>query len=132
MPLTFTIGPQDNIVYTIGEGSISLTDLREHMRTVNEDPRFKPGMDALADLRNSHIMMTLQDVPDLIRLFIQQAKTRKRGRWAVVIRRHPEAHLARFFITFMENLPFKMSVFGNTGQALHWLRSADGDRAKYA
>ena len=132
MPLTYTIEPHDNIVYTVAEGTVTLADLRAHMQTVNDDPLFQPGISALADLRNAQIDMTIQDTPELIRLFIQQAKIRKRGRWAVVIRRHPEAHLARFFITFMENLPFKMSVFGNTFEALHWLRSCDREPAAVA
>ena len=132
MPFTYTIAPQENIVYTTGEGRISLADLQEHMHAVSNDPLFQPGMNTLADLRNSKIIMSIQDAPDLIRLFIQQAKTRKRGRWAVVIRRHPEVHLIRFFVTFMENLPFKMRVFGNTQEALRWLRASEQDRARYA
>ena len=100
------------------------------MRTVCEDPLFQPGMNTAADSRHSQIQMTIQDTPDLIRLFIQQARIRKRGRWAVVIRRHPEVHLIRFLITFMEHLPFKMSVFANTGEALVWLRGSGKNHAK--
>ena len=132
MPLSYTIDPQQNIIYTTGEGRISLGDLRVHMKTVSEDPLFQPGMNTVADLRHLQIQMTIQDTPDLIRLFIEQAKIRKRGRWAVVIRRHPEVHLIRFLITFMEHLPFKMSVFANTGEALVWLQGSGKDHAKQA
>ena len=132
MPFTYTIAPEENIVYAKGEGMISLADLRAHMQTVNQDPLFRAGMNAIADLRDTQIVMNLQDVPDLIRLFIQQASIRKRGRWAVVIRRHPEVHLIRFFVTFMENLPFQLRVFGKSQEALHWLRESGQESAHHA
>ena len=91
MPLSYANHPQENIVYTTGEGRISLGDLQGHMRTVSEDSRFRPGMNTVVDLRNSQITMTIQEAPDLIRLFMQQAKNRKQGRWAVVIRRYPKS-----------------------------------------
>ena len=32
----------------------------------------------------------------------------------------------------MEHLPFKMSLFANTHEPLHWLRESEQDRATYA
>ena len=132
MPFTYSIEPRENIVYTTGEGRIAFADLQEHMQTVNSDPLFQPGMNAMVDLRNAQINMTIEDTPELIRLFIQQAKTRKRGKWAVVITRYPERHLIRFFITFMNHLPFKMNAFGDTAEALNWLRTSDQNHARQA
>lgn len=121
MPFTYSIAPESQIIHTIGEGRIALVDLVEHMQTVADDPLFRPGMNTVADLRNARILMSFQEAPDLIRLFIRQAKIRKRGRWAVGINRHPEVHMIRFFITFLEHLPFQMGVFDNCEDAVRWL-----------
>lgn len=128
MPFTYTIAPEHNIIHTNAEGRISLGDLDEHMRTVAHDPLFRPGMNTIADLRQARIFMSLQDAPDLVRLFIHQAKIRKKGCWAVLIDRHPEVHLIRFFISFMEHLPFKMRVFGNAEDARRWLQGSESGR----
>lgn len=132
MGFTYTIETRDNFVFATAEGTIAFADLQEHMQTVISDPMFQPGMNAVADMRNAQIAMTIEDIPDLIRLFIQQAKTRKRGKWAVVMTRYPERHLLHFFITFMNHLPFKMKAFGDTGDALNWLRDSDQNRARHA
>ena len=131
LPMTFsyTIEVEQNTVYTNAEGSITFDDLHEHMKKVAGDSLFRPGMNAIADLRKARIRMSLQDTPDLVRLFLQQAKFRKHGRWAVVIDRKPEARLIRFFIRFMEHLPFDMGVFDNSGDALRWLAQSEADRA---
>jgi hypothetical protein len=86
-------------------------------------------MNTVADLRNARIMMSLQDAPDLIHLFVEQTTIRKRGRWAVVIHRHPEAYLIRFFGTLMEYLPFNISVFDNPKKAPCWLGGENQNRA---
>ncbi len=129
MPLTYTIDPQHKIIHTIGRGNITLGDLAVHMKAVTEDPLFQPGMNTIADVRTAKILMSIPDTPDLIRLFIQQAKIRKRGRWAVVMTRYPEVHLIRFFISFMEHLPFNMSVFDSDTDAIRWIRKRSSDRA---
>ncbi|KPJ77770.1 MAG: hypothetical protein AMJ54_06220 [Deltaproteobacteria bacterium SG8_13] len=129
MPFTYTIEPERNIIRTSAEGSITIIDLDKHMKSVADDPLFRPGMNTVADLRNVRIVISLQEAPDLVRLFIHQAKIRKRGRWAVVISRYPEAHLIRFFIAFLEHLPFTMNVFDNYEDAIRWLRDADAARA---
>ena len=129
MPFTYTIESELNLIRTSCEGQVTLTDLAQHMQKVIGDPLYRPGMNTIADMRQARILMTLQDAPELIQLFIRQAKIRKRGRWAVVISRHPEVHLIRFFITLLEHLPFKMSVFDTCEEAADWLASSEEDKA---
>ena len=129
VPFSCAIETLQNIVHTNAEGSVTTGDLHAHMQLVIDDPLFRPGMNAAADLRKAKILMSLQDAPALVRLFLQQAKIRKRGSWAVVIDRHPEVHLIRFFISFMEHLPFNMRVFDNSVDAIRWLQRGEADLA---
>ena len=125
MPFTYTIAPELNLIRTSGQGDVTLTGLMLHMEKVIDDSLYRPGMNTIADMRQARILMTMQDTSDLIRLFLQQAKIRKRGRWAVVISRRPEVHMIRFFITFLEHLPFKMSVFDTPEEAAEWLEVSE-------
>ena len=71
MPLSYATDALQDIVHTDAEGSIMVGDLRARIKTVNEDALFRPGMNVVADMPKAKILMSLQDAPALVRLFLQ-------------------------------------------------------------
>ncbi|MCX8045077.1 MAG: hypothetical protein N3B18_13240 [Desulfobacterota bacterium] len=88
-----------------------------------EDPDFKPGADALWDLREAQIKnFSAEDLRSLVFFIAEHQAKRGAGyKVAIVAERDLLFGGARMFEAFADSLPFSCRVFRNVEDAEQWI-----------
>jgi hypothetical protein len=109
------------ITYTV-TGDLELDDIRQALESLYENPDFRPGMNALWQIKNGTIAVTATELPDLIELLKRLADKRGTGyRVAIVVRRNIDFGLSTVFQMHAYSLPLEIKVFQSLTQAKRWV-----------
>lgn len=123
----YTIDPRDMIIYALFKGAINSDEMIAHMQRVEADPKFKYGMNTLADLRDADINMNY-DTMDKIREYWVSDFFKKRGpvKLACLISDKQDA-VVLDTLNVMQKVPggrLDLRIFTDRKNALEWLKGA--------
>ena len=100
---------------------VSGTEVCAAVRALYCDPRFKPGMAEIWDLRLARVKATVADIEDIVALGRDGVSRRGAGRTAIVAPSDLEFGLARMLEAAAETLPAKVHVFRSYDDGWRWL-----------
>lgn len=103
-------------------GDLGLDDIGQALEGLYDNPKFRPGMNSLWEIKNGTISVTATELPDLIELLKQQSSKRGAGyRTAIVVRRNMDFGLSTVFQMHAYSLPFEIKVFQSLTQGKRWV-----------
>lgn len=109
------------ITYTV-TGELDLEELRAALEGVYSDPKFRPGMHALWQIKEGTIGVTAKELPELIELLEERGQKRGTGyRVAIVVRGNLDFGLSTIFQMHAYSLPFEVKVFQSLTEATRWI-----------
>src|SRR3954462_5852094 len=68
MPLTYWVDAQRNILRSKGVGELSITDLRNYFIATRGDPKVRPSMNRMMDLRDVTALPSSSEIRELVLL----------------------------------------------------------------
>ncbi len=74
--ITYELDTSKNLICTKVEGEINLSELINHMSAVEDDVRFRPGINTLADLEDAFINISYRQIPFITDLLKFREKAR--------------------------------------------------------
>jgi len=122
MPVTIAIDPAvDLITYTV-KGDLHLNDLRHALESQFEHPHFRKGMNAMWNLKEARITVSMGELPELISALQGMSERRGKGfKVALLVRSNEDFGLSSLFEMSAYVLPFDVRVFRNTKEATDWV-----------
>jgi len=124
MPVGYTYDEKENFVYAKASGILSDEDLKGFAEVLMADPRIKPGLRELIDLRAVDSIKGSTDVLGyIIQINIENRKRQEGKRIAIVASRELLYGLSKYFevVSHIDNAPFKVEVFREISEAMEWL-----------
>jgi hypothetical protein len=124
MPVNYTYDEKENFVYTKGSGILTDDDLKGFAEEMAADPRIKPGLRELVDLRAVDSVKGSTDALGyIIHINITNRKKYEGKRIAIVASRELLFGLSKYFevISHIDNAPFRLEVFRKLSEAKEWL-----------
>lgn len=86
MKFEYTIDSEAGLIFTKFQGKFDVETTISCLRRVYDDPRFRPGMDSLNDLRLATIDWDYEEL-ERFRTFVESVKEiRGRCRWAILLK----------------------------------------------
>jgi hypothetical protein len=126
MPVTYQIYPEKNLVVFTANGVLKEHEYKECRATLVEDPRFRPGMDQIADFRAVDEQIFSQEGHDR---FIEQEIALKPllGNYRQAIVAYSDLHfgLARQVVSELGESSEETQVFFSMEEAEAWLFADD-------
>jgi len=125
MPVDIQIDPETAgvglITYTV-TGELVMGELRAALVGVYDDPKFRPGMHSLWQIKEGTIGVTATELPALISLLEDRAEKRGTGyKAAIVVRGNLDFGLSTLLQMHAYSLPFEIKVFQSLTQAKQWI-----------
>lgn len=103
-------------------GTLVLADVERAFAAMFSDPAFRPGINALWDLRQATIGLYAQQIPDVLRMVRARQSDRGTGyRVAILVSGSPDFGLSTLFEMSAHSMPFEVRVFRSHTQATQWL-----------
>jgi hypothetical protein len=127
MAINFTLDEEKRRVHFIVEGTFTLHDILNAIRSVLALPEFGPDFQVLSDHRGVERPATVQDVEDML-AFMRAWRERFHGmRWAVVTQR-PSSYAIMGLVSTLADLQVQMEVrvFTRLDEATAWLDAERG------
>jgi hypothetical protein len=121
MPITFRIDKESGIVYTTINGRTNTDEIVESLENLLNNPDFKPGLNGIADLRNSEMDTFSADVKRIAGLMIEYRNKIGPSKTAVVISKDVTFGMTRVFQAFSEQSSIETAIFRDMEEALRWL-----------
>jgi hypothetical protein len=121
MPITFRIDKESGIVYTTIDGRTNTDEIVESLESLLNNPDFKPGLNGIADLRNSEMDTFSADVKRIAGLMIEYRNKIGPSKTAVVISKDVTFGMTRVFQAFSEQSSIETAIFRDMEEALRWL-----------
>ena len=123
MSITYTIDQDRQIIYTEILGKITLQDVHEHFRMLNEDHNIPANLDVLLDLRGTKTIPTTQQI-ELITEEIRRLQPKIDWRFCAIVASEPALYgMGRVLGVFAEKLFSDIQVFYTYDEAIIWLES---------
>lgn len=125
MAVTYTYDHKENLIYTKFSGVITDEDLRQQAKAVAADPRIKPGVRELVDLRSVDSVEASTETLGFIILTDKAHRDKFEGmRIAIVATRDLLFGLSKIFevLSDIENAPSEVNVFRTMAEAKEWLQ----------
>jgi hypothetical protein len=130
MPVDVQIDPAANLITYNVRGELAVDDIRAAIESIYESPDFKPGMNALWEIKQGTISVTATQLPELIELLKQLADKRGSGyKVAILVSGNMDFGLSTIFQMHAYSLPFEVKVFQSRTQARQWVSVDDGPDA---
>jgi hypothetical protein len=124
VPVSYTYDEKENFVYTKASGVLTDEDLREFAKAMVADPRIKPGLRELVDLRAvDSVKLSTDSLGFIIHLNLENAEKYRGKMIALVATRELLYGLSKYFevISHLDNAPFRLEVFRTISEAKEWL-----------
>ena len=118
---TFKIDPERNILFAEFHGNLDLKDLASHMDSVIQNEGFRKGMNTLADLRNTFIKMSFDELSAIRELLQYHEKIRGAAKWAVLIESATTRAIINMALPLIGLKRTKIRTFNHKDSALAWL-----------
>jgi hypothetical protein len=124
VPITFRIDKASGIVFTTIAGQTSLDEILEGLKNILNHPDFGPGLNGIADLRQSELNTFQADVKKIADLMIEYRGTIGPSKAAVVVSRDITFGMTRVFQVFAEQSSVETAIFRSMEEALCWIHSS--------
>ncbi|HLS79842.1 MAG TPA: hypothetical protein VK025_00360 [Steroidobacter sp.] len=124
---SYAIDSQEQLVRIKVWGELTVEGLIELMKHAGADPRYVPGMPAIADYRDAHGDWDYSDI-QRFRDYIVRIAVRKQARWAAVVKPGALAAMGHILILISEAVGcrIRMRLFDEPAAALRWVKESDG------
>jgi|GEM_PF-1254425 len=133
MPVNFRIRPEANLVVFTVTGHIEVADIQAAFDRMLEDPDFRPGMNALWDLREALVYSTPAEIQELItHVALSRERRGSRYRLAIVAQDSVLLMLADIFKALASPLPSQVKICQDFDEAWNWLQSDHGGNTSVA
>lgn len=123
MPITFRIDKESGVVYTTINGHASTDEIIEGLRNFMNHPDFKPGLNGIADLRNSDLDTFSADVQRIADLLIEYRNKIGPSRTAVLVSKDVTFGMTREFQVFAGQSSVETAIFRDMEEAVRWLEA---------
>ena len=123
MPVTYRIDKTNGIIYTHCIGEVTLREVIDHFRTLENDPECPDRLDVLLDLTQQ---TTLPRTEELQEVAVEISRVRGRvqfGACAIIVTNQALFGMLRMFEVFVEQHFRESYVFRTTHEAETWLAS---------
>ncbi|MBB6094303.1 hypothetical protein HNQ60_003184 [Povalibacter uvarum] len=121
MESSYSIHPAENLVKMHVWGELTVDGLIDLITRAGSDPAFRPGMNAVADLRESHGNWDYSEI-QRYRDFVVHVAGSKKRRWAAVVK--PGTLVAVVHITILISDEVRdvieMELFDEPARAARW------------
>ncbi|MDH4037509.1 MAG: hypothetical protein OEX18_12330 [Candidatus Krumholzibacteria bacterium] len=122
MPVTTHVNPENSLVTFECSGTLLLAEVEQAFEAMIGHPSFRPGINAMWDIRNASIGLYAQQIPDLLRMIRERQSDRGKGyRVAILVSGSPDFGLSTLFEMSAHAMPFEVRVFRSHTQATQWL-----------
>lgn len=125
MSVSYTYDEKENLIYTKFTDVITDEDLEKQAKAVAADPRIKPGLRELVDLRAVDSVEASTETLGFIIFTDKEHRDKFEGmRIAIVAPRDLLFGLSKIFevLSDVENAPSKINVFRTMREAEEWLQ----------
>ncbi len=123
MPVVTHVDSDTDLVTFECSGTLVLQDVSCALDAMFADPGFRPGIDALWDLRHASIGLYAQQIPDVLRIIRDRQDNRGTGyRVAILVAGSPDFGLSTLFEMSTHAMPFDVRVFRSSTEASRWLK----------
>ncbi|MCB1228898.1 MAG: hypothetical protein KDN19_01450 [Verrucomicrobiae bacterium] len=123
VPIEYEIDPGEGLVKVRCSGSFTIDQMIRHSLRVNEDPRFKPGMDTLIDFRHADLADDVEALSRYVDHSSELAQFRGSSRWACLVADEFDSDLIWTFdlVVRSRGIDIKTKAFLDESAALAWL-----------
>jgi hypothetical protein len=125
MHSSYEIG-EDNIIHATYPGEFTAEEVIKHIEKVLSDPKFRTGMNSIADITNAVFDWKYWDC-EYLGLYVKSVeKIRGKCKTAIVVCESGITYaVARIFIVFYESFSpsIEVRLFSNKEEALEWART---------
>jgi len=119
--ITYNIDTEKNIIFTQIKGEINLINLLIHMNNVENDKKFKKGLNTLADLTGAFINIDFYELSQLKFHFKEKEKIRGNCKWAVLVNQQTVFNFISMVLPQINLSKIKIKLFKSNKEALEWL-----------
>ena len=119
--ITYNIDTEKNIIFTRIEGKINLFNLLIHMNNVENDKKFKKGLNTLVDLTEAFINIDFYELSQLEFHFKEKEKIRGNCKWAVLHKDKTVFNFVSMVLPELKLSKIKIKLFKSKQKALEWL-----------
>lgn len=121
MGITCNIDDKTGIVYTTIRGRVSTREVIETLAQTIASPNFRPGLNGLADMRESHYDLVSNDVRQIAALMAEQNQAIGPSKTAIVVSSKLAYGMARMYQAFAQDSSIETQIFDDIDEAKHWL-----------
>ena len=124
MPVTYQIDKPNKIIRTRCTGPVTIEEVLEHFRVLEQDPDCPDRLDVLLDLTEETTLPNPENLREVTIAISRVQATVQFGRCAVVVPNDALFGLFRMFEVYAENYFRESYVFRTTDEAEKWLSAA--------
>ncbi|MFQ5536944.1 MAG: hypothetical protein ACE5GJ_05775 [Gemmatimonadota bacterium] len=122
MPLRYSIDPDQKLVKTVAEATLTDEDILAHKRALLSDPRYQPGMREISDVRGvTEFQVTPRGVSAFVGVDRHTAAVRGGARLAILADRDVVFGMARMYQEMTGGEAGTVGVFRTLEEACVWL-----------
>ena len=122
MPVDIHVNPETALATFQCSGTLVLEEVERAFNEMFDHPSFRPGINALWDIRHATIGLYAQQIPDILRMIRARQADRGTGyRVAILVSGSPDFGLSTLFEMSAHSMPFEVRVFRSHTQASQWL-----------
>ena len=122
MPISYTIDSTRQLVRTTATGILTDRDVLTHKKVLAADPRFRPGMRELSDVRGvTDLRVTSAGVHAMVAADAAHTVQSGAHQLAIVAGHDVVFGMARMYQTLTESTVSKVAVFRSQEDAIEWL-----------
>ena len=130
MPVITRVHPEENIIVHRATGQLEIDDITQAFDDALREPDFRPGMNALWDLRDAAVQSSPDKLQELVtHVALSRDKRGTQYRLAIVARDSVLLMLADIFKALTSPLSFKVHIFRDYDEAWSWLKKGNNSSA---
>jgi len=121
MPITYSIDPQQGVIFEKWSGDVLASDLGSYWRSYLADPEVIAIRKTVVDLRDSNPRFTGAELADLINTIVLPVLAGREWVTAIVVGKPVHVGVSRQYQVFAERYS-RDAIFEEPEQALAWVR----------
>jgi hypothetical protein len=123
MPVTYSIDVANRLIHTTCSGPITVDEVIDHFRVIEQDPECPDRVDVLLEVRDEMTVPNSQQLRAVARAIARIRPRVQFGACAIVARTDVLFGMMRMFEVFTEDYFRKTQAFRNIAEAEVWLAS---------
>ena len=127
MAITYSIEPDERIVYLTTTGESSFAEWRDTMLAALSDPAYRPGFNVLSDRRGETDVPDPEFAREAVNFLMQHSDELAGSRWAAVSDNTAVYGMQRMFSILSETTGVTAMAFMNYEEARRWLLESPRD-----